>query len=118
MLFSISSILMFQSCKLQSIKIGFAFCLITAKALEIIVKLGIKISSFFLIPRALTAISKAAVPLETATEYLLCIKWEKFFSNFFYNEIALSDKSGKANYNYNRFFESSGSSLSPIVKND
>ena len=37
---------------------------------------------------------------------------------FFYNEIALSDKSGKAKYNYNRFFESSGSSLSPIVKND
>ena len=46
----------------------------TANALEIMVKFGIKTSSFFFILRALTAISKAAVPLETATEYFLCIK--------------------------------------------
>ena len=38
--------------------------------------------------------------------------------NFYYNEIALSNKNGVANYNYNRFFESAGSSLSSIVKND
>ena len=40
------------------------------------------------------------------------------FKNFYYNEIALSDKNGQANYNYNNFFESAGSSLSNIVKND
>ena len=40
------------------------------------------------------------------------------FNNFYYNEIALSDKNGEANYNYNNFFESAGSSLSNIVKND
>ena len=38
--------------------------------------------------------------------------------NFFYNEIALSDKNGKAQYNYNTIFESSGSSLSTVAKND
>ena len=38
--------------------------------------------------------------------------------NFYYNEIALINKNGVANYNYNRFFESAGSSLSSIVKND
>ena len=38
--------------------------------------------------------------------------------NIYYNEIALSNKNGVANYNYNRFFESAGSSLSSIVKND
>ena len=30
------------------------------------------------------------------------------FNNFYYNEIALSNKNGKANYNYNNFFESAG----------
>ena len=38
--------------------------------------------------------------------------------NIHYNEIALSNKNGIANYNYNRFFESAGSSLSNIVKSD
>jgi len=38
--------------------------------------------------------------------------------NIHYNEIALSNKIGIANYNYNRFFESAGSSLSNIVKSD
>jgi len=38
--------------------------------------------------------------------------------NVYYNEIALSNKNGIKNYNYNRFFESAGSSLSNIVKND
>ena len=38
--------------------------------------------------------------------------------NIFYNEIALNDKNGSATYNYNSFFESSGSSLSSIAKND
>ncbi len=32
--------------------------------------------------------------------------------NIYYNEIALCNKNGTANYNYNRFFESAGSSLS------
>ena len=38
--------------------------------------------------------------------------------NVYYNEIALSNKNGIANYYYNSFFESAGSSLSSIVKND
>ena len=38
--------------------------------------------------------------------------------NISYNEVALSDKNGTAEYNYNSFFESSGSSLSPLFRND
>ena len=38
--------------------------------------------------------------------------------NFKFNEVALSNKNGKAIYNYNSFFESSGSSLSTLYKND
>jgi len=38
--------------------------------------------------------------------------------NIYYNEVAISDKNGKAKYNYNRFFEFSGSSLSSLVKSD
>ena len=38
--------------------------------------------------------------------------------NIYYNEVALCNRIGKANYNYNRFFESAGSSLSNLVKND
>ena len=38
--------------------------------------------------------------------------------NFIYNEIALSNRNGKANYYYNSSFESSGSSLSKLTKND
>ena len=41
----------------------------TDKAFDIIVKLGIITSSFLLIPKALIAISKAAVPFDTAIEY-------------------------------------------------
>ena len=62
---------MFQLSRLQSIGIGFACCLITESAFEIIVKFGIKTSSFFFIPRAFMEISKAAVPLETAIENFL-----------------------------------------------
>ena len=62
---------MFQVVMSQSIKTGFAFCFITAKAFEIIVKLGIITSTFFLIFKALIAISRAAVPFETAVEYFL-----------------------------------------------
>ena len=39
-------------------------------------------------------------------------------NNITYNEIALSNKTGKAIYNYNSSFESSGSSLSSVYKND
>ena len=42
----------------------------------------------------------------------------KKLKNIYYNEVAISDKNGKANYNFNSFFESSGSSLSSMVKND
>ena len=35
--------------------------------------------------------------------------------NIYYNEIALSNRNGVANYNYNRFFESAGSSLSNVI---
>ena len=66
--FSKSSIFIFHVFKSQSIKIGFAFCFITASAFEIIVKLGIIISSFFFIFNDFIAISNAAVPLETAIE--------------------------------------------------
>ena len=38
--------------------------------------------------------------------------------NISYNEIALSNKNGTAKYNYNSFFESSGSSLSPLYRDD
>ncbi len=38
--------------------------------------------------------------------------------NIYFNEVALSNKNGTANYNYNNFFESAGSSISNIVKND
>ena len=38
--------------------------------------------------------------------------------NIYYNEIALSNKNGTANYNYNSFFESAGSSLSNLFVGD
>jgi len=38
--------------------------------------------------------------------------------NIFYNEVAISNKIGKAEYHYNSFFEASGSSLSTIYKDD
>lgn len=38
--------------------------------------------------------------------------------NVYYNEVALSNKNGTAYYNYNKFFEAAGSSLSNIVRND
>jgi len=38
--------------------------------------------------------------------------------NIHYNEIALHNKNGKAVYHHNSSFESSGSSLSTIIKND
>ena len=38
--------------------------------------------------------------------------------NISYNEIALSNKNGTAKYNYNSFFESSGSSLSTLYRDD
>ena len=75
-----SSALIFQVFISQSIKTGFAFCFITEIALEIIVKLGIITSSPFFIPRAFTAISSAAVPFDTATEYFLLTFFENFFS--------------------------------------
>ena len=81
--FSISSIFIFQFSRSQSTSTGLAFCLITANALEIIVKLGIITSSFFLIPKALIAISKAAVPFETAIENFLLTFFENSFSKIF-----------------------------------
>ncbi len=38
--------------------------------------------------------------------------------NISYNEVALINKNGTAEYNYNSFFESSGSSLSSLYRND
>jgi FkbM family methyltransferase len=38
--------------------------------------------------------------------------------NITYNEVALSNKNGMAEYNYNSFFEASGSSLSSLFKKD
>jgi len=79
--FSISSILTFQFSRSQSIKTGFACCLITASAFEIIVKFGIKTSSSFLIPSAFTAISRAAVPFATVIEYFLSTNFENSLSH-------------------------------------
>ena len=73
---------MFHDNRSQSTRTGFACCLITANALEIIVKSGIITSSFFLISNAFIAISSAAVPLDTAIEYLRFINFEKFFSKY------------------------------------
>ena len=42
----------------------------------------------------------------------------KKLKNVYCNEVEISDKNRKANYNLNSFFESSGSSLSSMVKND
>jgi FkbM family methyltransferase len=38
--------------------------------------------------------------------------------HIFFNEVAVSNKIGKAKYHYNSFFEASGSSLSTIYKDD
>ena len=38
--------------------------------------------------------------------------------HFRFNKIALSNKNGTAEFNYNSFFESSGSSLSPLYRDD
>ena len=38
--------------------------------------------------------------------------------HFKFNEVALTNKNGTAEFNFNRFFESSGSSLSTLFKND
>ena len=52
----------------------------THKALEIIVKFGMITSSPFFMPRALIAISNAAVPLETEVAFLRPINFEKLSS--------------------------------------
>ena len=62
---------------------GVAPSLITASALEIIVKFGIITSSPGPTPIALSAISKAAVPFDTAIECFLLINLEKFASKIF-----------------------------------
>ena len=74
--------MIFQSSELQSINTGLACCLITANAFDIIVKFGIITSSSFFIPIAFIAISKAAVPFETAIEYFRSTYLENFSSNF------------------------------------
>ncbi len=38
--------------------------------------------------------------------------------HFRFNQVALSNKNGTAEFNYNSFFESSGSSLSPLYRDD
>ena len=38
--------------------------------------------------------------------------------NIYYHEVAICNRNGKAKYNYNSFFEPSGSSLSSLVKSD
>ena len=68
--FSILSIFIFQFFKSQSTNLIFNPNFIAASAFDIIVKLGIITSSFFFKFKDFTAISSAAVPLDTATEYL------------------------------------------------
>ena len=48
-------------------------------------------------------------------KYISDLTLSKYFR---FNEVALSNKNGTAIYNYNSFFESSGSSLSTLFKND
>ena len=74
---------MFQLLKSESTKTGFNFILITAKAVEIIEKVGIITSSFGFKLRAFKATSSAAVPLETAIAYFLLLYFEKFLSKIF-----------------------------------
>ena len=69
---------------------GFKPCLIKHMAEDIIVKVGIITSSPFKFSDLIT-ISKAAVPLETATPNFLLLNLEKFSSNFF--KMALQKKS-------------------------
>ena len=52
---------------------------------------------------------------ENTKKYISDLLLSKYFK---FNEVALSNKNGKAIYNYNSFFESSGSSLSTLYKND
>jgi len=59
----------------------FKLFLITADALEIIVKLGIIISLLLSNSKLLTAISRAAVPLDTKTQYFFFKKFLNLFSN-------------------------------------
>lgn len=48
-------------------------------------------------------------------KYIYFLRRKKYIS---YHEIALSHSTGSSIYNYNKFFESAGSSLSNLVKND
>ena len=64
---------MFQSDKSESTKIGLSPNLITQSAVEIIEKVGIITSSLVLKLNAFNAISRAAVPLETAIPNFLLL---------------------------------------------
>ena len=59
---------------------GFRPNFTTHKAVDMIEKVGIITSSFFLRFKDFKATSNAAVPLETATAYFLLLYFEKFFS--------------------------------------
>ena len=72
---------MFQVFKSQSTKTGFISHFITHNAVEIIEKAGIITSDFFFKLRDFKAISRAAVPLETATPNFLELNLENSFSN-------------------------------------
>ena len=73
---------MFQVLISESINTGLAKFLIIEFAVEIIVNVGIITSSFFFNSKLLTAISKAAVPLDTAQAYFLDTIFAKLTSNF------------------------------------
>ena len=72
----------FHVYKFESTRTGFKPNLTTHSAVEIIENVGIMISLFFLKFSAFKAISKAAVPLETATPYFLSLYLQKLSSNF------------------------------------
>ena len=69
----------FHSNKSQSTNTGLQPDLITLKAEEIIVNVGIITSEFFFIFKDFNAISRAEVPLETATPYFLLLNLAKSF---------------------------------------
>ena len=76
---SICGIFIFQVIGSQSTTTGFKPFLITAIKLETIVKFGIITSSPFFKSRLFTAISKAAVPLDTVDAYFFFYVLRKFF---------------------------------------
>ena len=66
-----------------STRTGFRLFFKTALVVDIIENDGINTSEFFFKPKDFIAISRAAVPLETATPNFFLLNFENLYSNFF-----------------------------------